>query len=190
MSGSAFIYVTRWLIRDTFRQALASHIFWIMLAVSGLCTLFCLGVSIRGGEPLKAKGDTELYKPGTNEPLTVTVSASASKIPVGTPVNFVVHASDPDGPIWSPSCLRTYHDFGDGTGRDPCTVPSCPSPAQYGPWTTPPTQPDSLTESFVHSWDKPGTYTVTFAYGGPDGCRGHEDPYVSSGTATATVTVT
>jgi ABC-type transport system involved in multi-copper enzyme maturation permease subunit len=72
MSGSAFIYVTRWLVRDTFRQALASRVFWIMLAVSGLCTLFCLGVSIRGGEPLKSKGDIELYKPGSNEPLTQT----------------------------------------------------------------------------------------------------------------------
>jgi ABC-type transport system involved in multi-copper enzyme maturation permease subunit len=71
MSGSAFIYVTRWLIRDTFRQALASRIFWIMLAVSGLSTLFCLGVGIEGGAALKEKGDIELYGPD-NQPLTRT----------------------------------------------------------------------------------------------------------------------
>ena len=69
MSGPAFLYVTRWLIRDTFRQALASRIFWIMLAVSALCILFCLGIHIEGGAPLKEKGDIEFYKPGTNEPL-------------------------------------------------------------------------------------------------------------------------
>jgi ABC-type transport system involved in multi-copper enzyme maturation permease subunit len=71
MNGSAFIYVTRWLIRDTFRQALASRIFWIMLAVSGLAILFCLGVSIEGGEPLKKKGDIELYGPD-GQPLIQT----------------------------------------------------------------------------------------------------------------------
>jgi ABC-type transport system involved in multi-copper enzyme maturation permease subunit len=71
MTGPAFIYVTRWLIRDTFRQALASRIFWIMLAVSGLCMLFCLGVGIEGGAPLKQKGDIELYGPD-NQPLTET----------------------------------------------------------------------------------------------------------------------
>jgi ABC-type transport system involved in multi-copper enzyme maturation permease subunit len=72
MSGPAFLYVTRWLIRDTFRQALASRIFWIMLAVSALCILFCLGIHIEGGAPLKEKGDIEFYKPGTNEPLQQT----------------------------------------------------------------------------------------------------------------------
>jgi len=31
-----------WLIRDTFRQALASGVFWFMLAVTALCVLVCL----------------------------------------------------------------------------------------------------------------------------------------------------
>jgi ABC-type transport system involved in multi-copper enzyme maturation permease subunit len=49
MTGSQTIYVFRWLIRDTFRQALASRVFWIMLAASGMFIVFCLGVSVDQG---------------------------------------------------------------------------------------------------------------------------------------------
>ncbi len=94
MNGPAFIYVTRWLIRDTFRQALASRIFWIMLAVSGLCTLFCLGVSIQGGEPLKEKDDIELYKPGSNEPLTSTPRDSKMSLLFGFSPNVDIGGRD------------------------------------------------------------------------------------------------
>ncbi len=64
VDGPAVIYAVRWLIVDTFRQALASWIFWIMLAVSGICIVFCLGTSITSGllEPLP--GDMEMYVPG------------------------------------------------------------------------------------------------------------------------------
>ena len=48
MNLSAAIYAIKWLVRDTFRQARASGISWVMLAVSALCILFCLGVSVRG----------------------------------------------------------------------------------------------------------------------------------------------
>src|SRR5262249_29956278 len=47
MNLPAAIYAVRWLVRDTFRQALASRIFWVMLAVSGLCILACLSVRIQ-----------------------------------------------------------------------------------------------------------------------------------------------
>jgi len=40
MNLSAAIYAIRWLVRDTFRQARASGITWVMLAVSGVCILF------------------------------------------------------------------------------------------------------------------------------------------------------
>ena len=49
MTGSQWIYATRWLIRDTFRQALATRVFWVMLALTVLCVVFCLGVSVEGG---------------------------------------------------------------------------------------------------------------------------------------------
>jgi len=48
MNLSAAIYAIRWLVRDTFRQARASGITWVMLAVSGVCILFCLSVSVHG----------------------------------------------------------------------------------------------------------------------------------------------
>lgn len=58
---SELIYAVRWLIYDTFRQALASRIFWIMLAASVLCIVVCLGIHVQGGIDTKLPGDTELY---------------------------------------------------------------------------------------------------------------------------------
>jgi ABC-type transport system involved in multi-copper enzyme maturation permease subunit len=71
MTGPQFIYALRWLVRDTFRQAVATRIFWIMLAVSGLCILFCLGASVEGGLPRRAQGEKELHlHPTKDDPLT------------------------------------------------------------------------------------------------------------------------
>lgn len=49
--SSAFLTI-RWLIRDTFRQAVASRISWAMLIVSGVAIFFCLSVGIVG-EPVE-----------------------------------------------------------------------------------------------------------------------------------------
>src|SRR3954454_13138004 len=57
MNLPALVYATRWLIRDTFRQALASGIFWLMLAVSGVCILVCLSIGVRGGASVKHEGE-------------------------------------------------------------------------------------------------------------------------------------
>lgn len=57
MNNRQVIYAFRWLARDTFRQARASKIFWIMLAINGLCILFCLSVRIEGGDNLRPDGD-------------------------------------------------------------------------------------------------------------------------------------
>lgn len=65
------VAVLRSLIADTFRQSLASGIFWLMLAVSGLCILFCLSISFSADVPLDRvaagvdflpKGDPDLEK--------------------------------------------------------------------------------------------------------------------------------
>lgn len=42
----AAIRTVRWMVRDTFRQSLASKLFWVMTGVTLLCTVFCLGVSV------------------------------------------------------------------------------------------------------------------------------------------------
>jgi ABC-type transport system involved in multi-copper enzyme maturation permease subunit len=69
MNSPAAIFAIRWLIKDTFRQALASRLFWLMLGASGLCILFCLSLSIEGGESLLRPGDIEL-RGGDGQPLT------------------------------------------------------------------------------------------------------------------------
>jgi ABC-type transport system involved in multi-copper enzyme maturation permease subunit len=57
MSSPQIVFVFRCLVRETFRQAVASKIFWVLLAISGLCILFCLSVSIEGGDNLRPDGD-------------------------------------------------------------------------------------------------------------------------------------
>ena len=50
MNLSETLYALRWLVRDTFRQSLASGIFWLMLAIAVISILVCLSVSAVGGE--------------------------------------------------------------------------------------------------------------------------------------------
>ena len=56
MNAPAAILVIQWLVRDTFRQARSSGIFWVMLAVSVLATALCLSVRIEGDLPLSWDG--------------------------------------------------------------------------------------------------------------------------------------
>jgi ABC-type transport system involved in multi-copper enzyme maturation permease subunit len=59
-SGLATI---RPLVRDTFRQACASAICWMMLAVTGVCTLVCLSVRISGDVSLHDEEETVYFLP-------------------------------------------------------------------------------------------------------------------------------
>jgi len=68
MNSPQTLYALRWLVRDTFAQARAGKVFWIMLAVTGLAVIFCLGVSVAGGN-LDPEGDF-LHHPKTGAPLT------------------------------------------------------------------------------------------------------------------------
>jgi ABC-type transport system involved in multi-copper enzyme maturation permease subunit len=58
-----------WLVRDTFRQAVATRIFWVMLVVSAACIVFCLGISVESGLAPRLAHDTELYTTD-NQPFT------------------------------------------------------------------------------------------------------------------------
>jgi len=42
----------KWMVRDTFRQSLASRLFWVLLGISVICTCFCLSVHVEGNVPL------------------------------------------------------------------------------------------------------------------------------------------
>lgn len=58
------IRTVRWMVRDTFRQSLATRLFWVMLGLTMLCTLFCLGASVTGDEKREKHPDElPLYMP-------------------------------------------------------------------------------------------------------------------------------
>ena len=46
----ATIRTVRWMVRDTFRQSLASRLFWVMLGLTVLCTFFAMSVTVTGAE--------------------------------------------------------------------------------------------------------------------------------------------
>ncbi len=51
------------LIRDTFRQAWASGIFGMMLAVTAVCVVLCLSVSVSGDVALHGSEEPPLFLP-------------------------------------------------------------------------------------------------------------------------------
>ena len=60
------IRTVRWMVRDTFRQSLASKLFWVMLGLTAFCSVFCLGVSVSGDEePPRHPFQLPLYLPRT-----------------------------------------------------------------------------------------------------------------------------
>ncbi|GIW80296.1 MAG: hypothetical protein KatS3mg105_2103 [Gemmatales bacterium] len=60
---SRFLQSGRWLIRDTFRQARASGLLWVMLSVSAVCILVCLSVGVSGPLSLKQDGEVVEFLP-------------------------------------------------------------------------------------------------------------------------------
>lgn len=60
----AAIRTVRWMVRDTFRQAAASRLLAVMLGLTGLCVVFCLGVAVAGPEErVKHPDELPLYVP-------------------------------------------------------------------------------------------------------------------------------
>jgi ABC-type transport system involved in multi-copper enzyme maturation permease subunit len=88
MNAPSVLHVLRWSVWETLRQSLASRVFWLMLAVSGLSILFCLGIGVRD-ETTKLPDDIELYD-ANNQPLTgpsptpgeLTVAFGAVRVPL------------------------------------------------------------------------------------------------------------
>ena len=48
MSPPSALRTVRWMVRDTFRQAVAAKLAYVMLAVTAVCTLLCLSVGVSG----------------------------------------------------------------------------------------------------------------------------------------------
>ena len=55
--------VVGWLVRDTFRRARESWVFWMMLALSGVVVLTCLSVSVNGAAALARPGENPDFLP-------------------------------------------------------------------------------------------------------------------------------
>jgi ABC-type transport system involved in multi-copper enzyme maturation permease subunit len=56
MNRDTLLFAIRCLIVDTFRQARASGIFWLMLAISAVCIAVCLSITVTDAEVLKGDG--------------------------------------------------------------------------------------------------------------------------------------
>src|SRR5262245_21537151 len=64
MNLPAALLAIGWMVRDTLRQSLASRLFWVMLGVSAVCIVFCLGVRTSDRPRLPtAPGETPLVLP-------------------------------------------------------------------------------------------------------------------------------
>ena len=125
---------------------------------------------------------------GGNQPMTVTVCVEPATAKVGEKVDFTVTASDPDAPVSEEQCFgEPESSFGDESPHSVC-MPSCGVPPGGGSSQKYAPEPGELTKTYVHSYDKPGTYTATFTYTSGSVCdRGN--PYASTGSGSATVTV-
>ncbi len=62
----------RWMVRDTLRQSLASKLFWVMLGLTTLCTVFCFGISVTGADDVpRGPYDLPTYMPKSEDSPTV-----------------------------------------------------------------------------------------------------------------------
>jgi len=66
------IRTIRWMVRDTFRQSLATRLFWVMLGLTALCILFCAGITVTGDDRrAKHPDELPLYMPRSQATLEV-----------------------------------------------------------------------------------------------------------------------
>lgn len=70
------IRTMRWMVRDTFRQSLHTKLFWVMLGVTALCTVFCASVRVTGGvtvypgDPLYTLPKDQVHHEGGEQKVT------------------------------------------------------------------------------------------------------------------------
>lgn len=87
MNLPAVLFAVRLLVRDTFRQALASGIFWLMLGMTGLCIVLCLSLRVEGDVPLRSPGDDPEFLSHPERARAAAAAAStvaiAASIPMG-----------------------------------------------------------------------------------------------------------
>jgi len=63
MNAQANFATVKYLIKDTFRQAHASGVSWMMLAITAICVVLCLSVNVTGDVSLKSQDEPVLFLP-------------------------------------------------------------------------------------------------------------------------------
>lgn len=122
---------------------------------------------------------------GANVSLTIEVCVNPNPARAGERVTFDVTYSDPDAPITDNGCNTPQPDF-EGGGMASCG-PSCGGAPPGTPTTVAPAEPGKLVKTYTHTYEKPGTYKVTFSARSGNLCD--QNPHASQGQVTVEVVV-
>jgi ABC-type transport system involved in multi-copper enzyme maturation permease subunit len=74
MNRDTLLFAIRCLALDTFRQAMASGVFWLMLAISGVCIAVCLSMSVKDAEVLDGDGSGFVPREAKVDPVQAATS--------------------------------------------------------------------------------------------------------------------
>jgi hypothetical protein len=127
--------------------------------------------------------------PAPDQPVHIVVTASPAHPTAGQTVTFHVVMDDPDGPI---GCIQSVSD-GQTSSVSDCGL-SLPCD-RFGAWSPPMPAPGHAQQDISATYRRPGQYTFTIAVvPNSSSCtdsRTHrgEQPYVSAGSGSLTITV-
>jgi hypothetical protein len=76
------VTTTAWLVWDTLRQARASGIFWLLLAISTICILVCLTLSVQGAATLAPDGEQPDFLPRNDADARDLAKAKSSGVAI------------------------------------------------------------------------------------------------------------
>jgi hypothetical protein len=120
-------------------------------------------------------------QPDSNEPMAITLTASAAQGVVGKAVDFTAGAIDPDATI---ACHWIFY------GDEPAALaPALTINQRYGTWKPPAKHRGELHLAYSHTYAKPGTYHVQFGAGSGNSCRSNYNPYGEESAKAVTISI-